>query len=104
VSCSHSIPKTHISAPVAQGSGDDDDDDGVCHVREAVLTLIDGYRDIFLRDGKMLAAHMVGTMELDKVMVTYDSSLFSEVDEKSGRLKWLVETAAWGPVDDDKQA
>jgi hypothetical protein len=51
----------------------------------------------------MLAAHMVGTMELDKVMVNYEASLFSEVEEKSGRLKWLVETAVWGPVDDSKE-
>jgi hypothetical protein len=58
---------------------------------------VDDSRDQFLRDGKKLAAHMTGTIEVQGVSTFFESFMFAEVEEGSGKLEWMVERSIWGP-------
>lgn len=59
--------------------------------------VIDPRRNQFLRDGNSLAAHMTGTIEVEGVATFFESFIFAQVEEKSGKMEWMTERSIWGP-------
>ena len=58
-------------------------------------------RDQFLREGNRPAAHMTDTMEVEGIKTLFESFMFAEVGESSGKLKWMNERSIWGPEGKD---
>jgi hypothetical protein len=40
---------------------------------------------------------MTGTIEVQGVSTFFESFMFAEVEEGSGKLEWMVERSIWGP-------
>jgi len=50
----------------------------------------------FLRDGDQLAARMTGTIKVENVDTTFESFMFAKIEERSGKMEWLIERSVWG--------
>lgn len=44
---------------------------------------------------------MVGTMDIDGVKSKFDSYMFAELEEGTGKMVSLKERVVWGPADGD---
>lgn len=64
--------------------------------REGILLIYQSHE--FLRDGDKLAARMTGTIKVDGTDTFFESFMFAEVEEKSGKMEWLIERSVWGAV------
>lgn len=53
----------------------------------------------FLRDGNQLAARMTGTMKIDGVESKFESFMFAQLEEGTGKMVSLTERSVWGPAD-----
>jgi hypothetical protein len=65
--------------------------------KHSVYFLIFGSHE-FLRDGDQLAARMTGTIKVDGTDTFFESFMFAKVEEKSGKMEWLIERSVWGAV------
>jgi len=55
--------------------------------------------DEFLRDGPRLAAHMTETLKPDGVDNTFVSFIVARVDEKNGKVEYMIERSIWNRPD-----
>lgn len=63
-----------------------------------VRRLTHSLSDEFLRDSNQLAAHMTGTIKIDGTETFFESFMFGEVDNETGKLEHLIERSVWGAV------